>query len=87
VLHEVLLQAAGMDGGVNRTNLMRAIWQMDFEARGAIGNSPRVMDGANDSYMVEAGRVEELVVDAEGARWTPISEVIAFEGETGTFGG
>ena len=86
VLHEVLLDAAGMMGGINRTNLMQAMWQMDFESRGAIGNSPRAMDGANDSYMVEAGRVEELVVDADGARWVPISDVISFEGETGTFG-
>ena len=87
MLHEVLLDAAGLPGGVNRTNLMQAMWQMDFESRGAIGNSPRAMDGANDSYMVEAGRVEELVVDADGARWVPISDVISFEGETGTFGG
>ena len=86
ILHEVLLAAAGMDGGINRTNLMQAMWQVDFESRGALGNSPRAMDGANDSYMVEAGRIEELVVDADGARYVPISGVISFEGETGTFG-
>ncbi|WP_419849378.1 ABC transporter substrate-binding protein [Candidatus Poriferisocius sp.] len=86
ILHEVLLAAAEMDGGINRTNVMRAMWQMDFESRGAIGNAQRTMDGANDSYMVEAGRIEELVVDADGARWVPISDVISFEGETGTFG-
>ncbi|MCY3576719.1 MAG: ABC transporter substrate-binding protein [bacterium] len=86
VLHEVLLDAASMDGGINRTNLMRAMWQMDFDSRGALGNSPRRMDGANDSYMVEAGRMEELVVDADGARYVPVSDVISFEGETGTFG-
>ena len=87
VLHEVLLDAAGMDGGINRTNVMRAMWQMDFASRGALGNSPRRMDGANDSYMVEAGRMEELVVDADGARYIPVSDVLSFEGETGTFGG
>ncbi len=86
ILHEVLLDAASMDGGINRTNLMRAMWQMSFDSRGAIGNAPRAMDGANDSYMVEAGRIEELVVDADGARWVPISDVIDYEGETGTFG-
>jgi len=86
VLHEVLLAAADMDGGINRTNVMRAMWQMDFDSRGALGNSPRRMDGANDSYMVEAGRMEELVVDADGARYVPVSDVISFEGETGTFG-
>lgn len=86
ILHEVLLDAASMDGGINRTNLMRAMWQMDFDSRGAIGNSPRAMDGANDSYMVEAGRIEELVVDADGARWVPISDVIDYEGQTGTYG-
>jgi ABC-type branched-subunit amino acid transport system substrate-binding protein len=86
ILHEVLLDAASMDGGINRTNVMRAMWRMDFESRGAIGNALRTMDGANDSYMVEAGRIEELVVDADGARYIPISDVIAFEGETGTFG-
>ena len=86
ILHEVLLDAASMDGGINRTNLMRAMWQMSFDSRGAIGNAPRAMDGSNDSYMVEAGRIEELVVDADGARWVPISDVIDYEGETGTFG-
>ena len=86
ILHEVLLDAAEMDGGINRTNVMRAMWQMSFDSRGAIGNTPRAMDGANDSYMVEAGRIEELVVDADGARYVPISDVIDYEGETGTFG-
>lgn len=86
VLHEVLLDAAGMDGGINRTNVMQAMWRMDFDSRGALGNSPRRMDGANDSYMVEAGRMEELVVDADGARYVPVSDVISFEGQTGTFG-
>ncbi len=86
ILHEVLLDAAEMDGGINRTNVMRAMWQMSFDSRGAIGNAPRAMDGANDSYMVEAGRIEELVVDADGARYIPISDVIDYEGETGTFG-
>ncbi|WP_419918439.1 ABC transporter substrate-binding protein [Candidatus Poriferisocius sp.] len=85
VLHQVLLAAAEMDGGVNRTNLMRAMWQVDFESRGAIGNSLRRLDGAIDSYMVEAGRVEELVVDADGARYVPVSDIISFEGDTGTF--
>ena len=86
ILHEVLLNAAAMDGGINRTNLMRATWQMDFESRGALANSPRRMDGANDSFMVEAGRMEELVVDAEGARYVPVTEIFSFEGETGTYG-
>ena len=85
ILHEVLLDAASMEGGINRTNVMRAMWQMSFDSRGAIGNTPRAMDGANDSYMVEAGRIEELVVDADGARYVPISDVIDYEGETGTF--
>ena len=86
ILHEVLLDAASMDGGINRTNVMRAMWQLDFDSRGAIGNTPRSMDGANDSYLVEAGRVEELVVDDEGARYVPRSELFNYEGETGTFG-
>ena len=86
ILHEVLLDAADMEGGINRTNVMRAMWQMNFDSRGAIGNTPRAMDGANDSYMVEAGRIEELVVDADGARYIPISDVIDYEAQTGTFG-
>ena len=86
VLHNVLLAAADMDGGINRTNVMRAMWQMNFDSRGALGDSPRAMDGANDSYMVEAGRIEELVVDEDGARYIPISDIFSFEGETGTFG-
>ena len=87
ILHEVLLAANEMDGGINRTNVMQAMWQVDFEAQGAIGNSLRKMDGATDSYLVEAGRMEELVVDADGARYVPVSELINLEGETGTFGG
>ncbi len=86
VLHQVLLDAAAMDGGISRTNVMRAMWQVNFESRGALDNSPRTMDGANDSYMVETGRIEELVVGDDGAYYTPISDVISFEGETGTFG-
>ena len=85
-LHEILLAAVDMDGGVNRTNVMRASWQINFDSRSALNNSPRAMDGTNDSYMVEAGRIEELVVDADGARFVPISDLISFEGETGTYG-
>ena len=87
ILHNVLLAAADMDGGISRTNVMRAMWSINFDSRAALDNSPRAMDGANDSYMVEAGRIEELVVDADGARYLPISDVISFEGETGTYGG
>ncbi len=86
ILHEILLAAAEMDGGINRTNVMRASWQMDIESRGALGNARRTMDGANDSYLVESGRVEELVVDADGARYEPRSDVFSYEGETGTYG-
>ncbi len=87
ILHHVFLAAADMDGGVNRTNVMQASWQVDFESRGALGNSLRTMDGANDSYMVESGRIEELVVGDDGASYVAVSDLISFEGETGTFGG
>ncbi len=87
ILHQALLDASAMDGGINRTNMIRAMWQLSFAARGSVGNSLRQMDGANDSYLVEAGRMEELVVDADGARYVPVSEVIALDGDTGTYGG
>ncbi|MXW42642.1 MAG: ABC transporter substrate-binding protein [Acidimicrobiia bacterium] len=87
MLHQVLLDASKLDGGINRINVMRAMWQLDFMARGAIGNSLRRMNGAYDSYLVEAGRMEELVVTQEGAYYMPVSDVIVLEGTTGTFGG
>ncbi len=85
ILHHVLLSAAEMEGDINRTNLMRAMWQTSFQSRSALGNALRAMDGANDSYLVEAGRIEELVADSDSIHYRPVSGVISFEGQTGTF--
>ena len=83
-----LRQAAEMEGGLNRVNLMRAIWNADWAnplgIEGAVANT----DGTNDSYLVERAQFARYVPPAEGetvGRYETVGGVIDIEGETGTY--
>ncbi len=85
----VLRQAAAMDGGLTRTNLMRAVWSMDFEHPAAVPGAVYKLDGANDAYAIEAGQIREYIFDPDTGTgsYVPVGDLIDLEGTTGTYQG
>lgn len=89
-VENVLRQAAEMEGGLNRVNLMRAVWNADFSNPLGLEGGTYQTDGTNDSYLVEAVKFQRYVAPAAGeelGRYEDIGELQNIEGETGTFEG
>ena len=89
-VENVLRQAAEMEGGLNRINLMKAVWNADFENPLGLDGSTYRTDGVNDAYFVEAAQFARYVPPADGeelGRYEPIGELTNLEGETGSVGG
>lgn len=89
-LEAMFRQAAEMDGGLNRINLMRAVWNADYEVPLSLDGSVGKTDGVNDAYLVEAAQFVRYVPPADGAElgtYEPLGDIRSVEGETPTFGG
>jgi len=89
-VENVLRQAAEMEGGLNRINLMRAVWNADFSNPLGLEGGTYQTDGTNDSYLVEAVKFQRYVAPAAGeelGRYEDVGELQNIEGETGTFEG
>ncbi len=89
-VEKILRQAAEYDGGLNRVNLMRAVWNADIENPLALEGGTYKTDGTNDSFLVEAAQFVRYAAPGEGeelGKYEPVGDVINIEGETGTFGG
>jgi len=85
-----LRQAAELDGGLNRVNLMRAIWNADFSVPLGLNGATWKTDGTNDAFGVEAAQFARYVPPAEGeelGRYEPIGELTDLEGESGSYEG
>lgn len=83
-------QAAEMEGGLNRVNLMRATWNADYTVPLSLEGSQGITDGVNDAYLVEAAQFVQYVPPAEGetlGRYEPLGDIISMEGETGSVDG
>jgi ABC-type branched-subunit amino acid transport system substrate-binding protein len=83
-----LRQAAEMEGGLNRMNLMRAIWNADWESPLGIEGAMASTEGTNDSYLVERAQFARYVPPGAGeelGRYEVVGDVIDIEGETGTY--
>jgi hypothetical protein len=75
-----------MPGGLNRVNLMSAIWNMDYTNDLLLGGTLRT-DGVNDAFTSEAAEVQEVVVVDGQLTFNPLSEIIDLEGEGGSYQG
>lgn len=87
-VERALRQAAEMEGGLNRVNLMRAIWNADWESPLGIEGAVASTDGTNDSYLVERAQFARYVPPGAGeelGRYEVVGDVIDIEGETGTY--
>lgn len=86
----VLREAAAMDGGLTRTNLMSAAWNMEFEHPLLRDGIDVVTSGVDDAYPIEGAVIAEYVPPTEDGSlgsFSDLSELISVEGETGSFGG
>lgn len=89
-VEQTLRQASELEGGLNRVNLMRAVWQADVSNPLALEGSTYRTDGVNDAYLVEAAQFARYVPPAAGeelGRYESIGELINLEGETGSVEG
>lgn len=86
----VLRAAADMEGGLTRTNLMRAVWNADYEHPYGVKGARLRSDGVNDAYLIEVAQLGSYVPPAAGEKaghFEPVGAVIDLEGETGIYEG
>ena len=82
-----LRAAAEMDGGLNRVNLMRAVWNADFTNPLALDGTTLKTDGINDAYLPEAAQFAKYVPPAQKGgtgKYEFLGELLNSEGETGS---
>ncbi len=80
------LQAAVDNGGLSRTGLMSALWNIDAGSPYLLGGSLK-LDGVNDAYWTEVAQLQEVTVDGDSLGFNPVSDIIDFEGQGGSFAG
>mgnify|MGYP001824461007 FL=1 len=86
LVEDVLRAAAERPGGLNRVNLMAAMWNWDTTNGNYLGGSLQT-DGVNDAYVTEAAQVQEVVVTDGSLTFNPVGEVVDLEGEGGSYEG
>lgn len=86
-VEEIVRSAAAMEGGLNRVNLMAAMWNADTTNDNLLGGTLK-LDGVNDAYWTEAAQLQRIVVDADGSlSFEGTGDVVDFEGEGGSYEG
>lgn len=89
-LEAAFRQAAELEGGLNRVNLMRAVWNAEWENPLALEGSTISTSGVDDAYLVEAAQFARYVAptgDEELGHYEFIGDLIDVEGETGSVEG
>jgi branched-chain amino acid transport system substrate-binding protein len=85
-LVNVLRSAAALPGGLNRVNLMSAVWNADTTSDLLLGGTLQ-LDGVNDAYWTEAAQLQRVVIgDDGGLTFEPTGDLSDFEGQGGSFG-
>jgi ABC-type branched-subunit amino acid transport system substrate-binding protein len=82
----VFRNAAEMEGGLNRVNLMRAVWNGEWENNLQRQGTFKT-DGINDAYLPEAAQFVRYVPPAAGedlGTYEPVGDIVSLEGETGS---
>jgi branched-chain amino acid transport system substrate-binding protein len=83
---DLLRKAAELPGGLNRVNLMSALWNWDATSDWLLGGALK-LDGVNDAYVSEAAQVQEVVVEDGSLTFNGLGDVVDFEGQQGSFSG
>ena len=86
-LVDVLRSASELPGGLNRVNLMAAVWNADTSNDTLLGGTLK-LDGVNDAYWTEAAQLQRVVVGENGdLAFEPTGDLVDFEGAGGSFAG
>ncbi|MEQ8437481.1 MAG: ABC transporter substrate-binding protein [Ilumatobacter fluminis] len=86
IVEDVLRSAAAMPGGLNRVNLMAAVWNLDETDDLVLGGTQRT-DGVNDAYIQEAAQVQEVQVVDGSLTFAGIGDLVDLEGQAGSYAG
>ena len=86
-VEDVLRSAAALPGGLNRVNLMNAVWNADTSNDNLLGGTLK-LDGVNDAYWTESAVIQIVRNDGAGnLTFESTGELVDFEGAGGSFGG
>ncbi|MFT4774202.1 MAG: branched-chain amino acid transport system substrate-binding protein [Ilumatobacter sp.] len=81
----VLRSASELEGGLNRVNLMAAMWNADTSSDLLLGGTLK-LDGVNDAYWTESAQLQQVsIVDGELA-FVATGDLVDFEGQGGAYG-
>lgn len=86
LVENVLRDAAARPGGLNRVNLMAAVWNGDYTNDLLLGGTLKT-DGVNDAYWTEAAQVQSVDVVDGNLTFVPQGELIDTEGQGGSYQG
>jgi ABC-type branched-subunit amino acid transport system substrate-binding protein len=90
IVENIFRAAAELEGGLNRVNLMRAVWNADYVSPVGLPGTTARTNGVEDAYFTEAAQFSRYVPPAAGeevGHYEPVGELIDAEGETGSFSG
>ena len=86
-LEDVLRTANDMPGGLNRVNLMAAVWNADTTNDNLLGGTLK-LDGVNDAYWTEAAQLQRVTAGDDGSlSFEAVGDLSDFEGEGGSYQG
>lgn len=85
IVVEILRAADALPGGINRVNLMAAVWNADVTSDYLLTGQYRT-DGVNDAYFIESGQVQEVIVSDGALAFSGVSDPVDFEGAGGSVG-
>lgn len=87
IVEDVLRPAAAMPGGLNRVNLMSAVWNLEAENDILLGGT-YAFDGVNDAYLTESAQLQQVAIgDGGELTYNALGDVINLEGQGGAFEG
>ena len=78
LLRDVLLRADDLDGGLTRPNVLVAARATDYPPSLLYDGIRLHMDGLDDTYLLEAGRIEKW----NGTTFEKVTDIYDYEGET-----
>jgi len=83
-LVDILREAAALEGGLNRVNLMAAVWNADTTNDTLLGGTLK-LDGVNDAYWTEAAQLQRVAIVDGAIAFVPTGDLVDFEGLGGSF--
>ncbi len=81
----MLRSAAALEGGLNRVNLMAAVWNADTSSDTLLGGTLQ-LDGVNAADWTESAPLQQVSIVDGALAFVPTGDLVDFEGVGGAFG-